>query len=974
MANLNSFLDDAPESIRSNKEVIAWLSEKLETLESEKKIERLEAEIKKLKGSRSNEENLRKQANEWKAKYERLHRAATIPKHEHSEDNAKLIEKTRQQLLKQYDEEIGRRAENEQRQAQQVIEQAKKIERLQAENAKYRQVLEKAKKQDFHPSAPSKATSASGNVYNDLTGYKTKSLTVGNEKQNGTPNNSRRTCSSVSNDIQGNAHAHAAVKLAISTLDAELPESYTKNSIDVESLQLPRRRPGLKVPQFEGSCEVRLGQMIDWGTQSFPKRKAEVRYFNADTFIGAGVFYQLCRMDSCDQYSIRLFYLERLLEEWVREENESGTSKTSQNKLQSRTPPEIIAPAEPSSHPSVCGVAYRQVPCQGGEFVLLLPNPEQYRDLKERRKGSPLLFTVAEKLGARKQGAFVIEIPTASRPELPEQRPQQAQCTTYVPEKLDGFWRLFTKKEKSSLPLLPANPQKVGCLDAATKAYENLVAESFKQKKSLEGVAYQTDIPAETSNERDCAYLPPESPIWPIRGNKLPRTGIPGLHTPTCYRGTPFAPFAWHHEDFELGAINYLHYGQKIWFVTHPGFFDKATATFQEALNIDQDHSQFLRHEAVHGGVQYLRNKDIPTIGFMQEAGQIVVVYPRAYHSGFGATATVAEAVNYADLQYTLPQDYRPCHKKCQPSDPITADLVFPENNCGRTATLRCKPKTVATLCPAPTSQDLREGVPKRKYAPEPKRKPSERPRLKGKKHNEAQDEPSNEPPAKRQKDLPPLEDMANEVINAEERAKSHIMACIDNSDLILPNKTMEKKADQYLVLSARWAKHAPFSRMVALILETHAVELMYYESFGTLFDKNRVLRRLPSEIVDKSLDMLTERPTDSAFRTWLGRRRTFLKLGLEYLLFIPVAGEKRMPGFQDFERLTDHQIQSLRKLIKTPANADTIAKVGERFRRSIIEGDISVWKNIGHNEIRDMNLEEISRRIFPLETEQVER
>lgn len=147
MANLNSFLDDAPESIRSNKEVIAWLSEKLETLESEKKIERLEAEIKKLKGSRSNEENLRKQANEWKAKYERLHRAATIPKHEHSEDNAKLIEKTRQQLLKQYDEEIGRRAENEQRQAQQVIEQAKKIERLQAENAKYRQVLEKAKKQ-----------------------------------------------------------------------------------------------------------------------------------------------------------------------------------------------------------------------------------------------------------------------------------------------------------------------------------------------------------------------------------------------------------------------------------------------------------------------------------------------------------------------------------------------------------------------------------------------------------------------------------------------------------------------------------------------------------------------------------------------------------------------------------------------------------------------------------------------------------
>ncbi|KAI6523171.1 hypothetical protein MCOR10_005343, partial [Pyricularia oryzae] len=147
MANFNSFLNNAPESIRSNKEVIAWLLEKLETLKLEKKIERLEAEIKKLKGSRSNEENLRKQTNEWKAKYKRLHKAATIPKHEHFKDNAKLIEKTRQQLFKQYDKEIGRRAENEQRQTQQIIKQAKKIERLQAENAKYKQVFEKAKKQ-----------------------------------------------------------------------------------------------------------------------------------------------------------------------------------------------------------------------------------------------------------------------------------------------------------------------------------------------------------------------------------------------------------------------------------------------------------------------------------------------------------------------------------------------------------------------------------------------------------------------------------------------------------------------------------------------------------------------------------------------------------------------------------------------------------------------------------------------------------
>ncbi|TLS21472.1 uncharacterized protein PpBr36_10338 [Pyricularia pennisetigena] len=252
-------------------------------------------------------------------------------------------------------------------------------------------------------------------------------------------------------------------------------------------------------------------------------------------------------------------------------------------------------------------------------------------------------------------------MPTASRRELPEQRARQAPCTTYVPEKLDGFWRLFTKKEKSSLPLLPANPEKVGCLDDATNVYGSLVEESFKQKKSL-------------------------------------------------------------------------------------------------------------------------------------------------------------------------------------------------------------------------------------------------------------------------------------------------IMECIDSSDLGLPNKNIENQAHHYLAIGALWAKHAPLMR------------LSYYESSHThiLSDKNRVLPRLRSEVIDKSRDMLLERPTDSAFRTRLARLRPFLKLGLECLLFVPIVVERK----KDSERLTDCDTKSLRELINTSPNADTIAKIGERFRRSIIEGDVLVWKNIGRDKIRNMNVEEVSRRI----------
>ncbi|EJT67996.1 hypothetical protein GGTG_14427, partial [Gaeumannomyces tritici R3-111a-1] len=152
--------------------------------------------------------------------------------------------------------------------------------------------------------------------------------------------------------------------------------------------------------------------------------------------------------------------------------------------------------------------------------------------------------------------------------------------------------------------------------------------------ESIPGVAYQTDIPAHSTKERENAFLPLQSPIWHIRGNQLPREGIPGLHTPTAYRGTKGAPFAWHFENLKLGAINYLYRGRKVWFLTEPGSFDNATEAFSNVLGLEADHDQFLRHQALHYGIKRLQSEGAPTIGFMQEAWQMVVVYPGAYHSG----------------------------------------------------------------------------------------------------------------------------------------------------------------------------------------------------------------------------------------------------------------------------------------------------------------------------------------------------
>ncbi|EJT68233.1 hypothetical protein GGTG_14187 [Gaeumannomyces tritici R3-111a-1] len=221
--------------------------------------------------------------------------------------------------------------------------------------------------------------------------------------------------------------------------------------------------------------------------------------------------------------------------------------------------------------PAACkGVKYRWMPCDDGRVLLLLPTPEQYSDLKKGPEdGSPLLVTVAEELGARTQGAFLIDTPMECRPVLPQQTVQKKRCTIYGPKpvKDDGFWQLFTSRAIQSFPAFDSNPSNFDSdLSVAIKEYEQLLSEaSEKNLQSIEGVGYQTDIPAHTAQERRDALLPPQSPIWRIRGNKLPPEGVPGLHTPTAYRGKKHAPFAWHFEDYKLGALNYLYYGKKVW-------------------------------------------------------------------------------------------------------------------------------------------------------------------------------------------------------------------------------------------------------------------------------------------------------------------------------------------------------------------------------------------------------------------------
>ncbi|KAL8299137.1 hypothetical protein RB593_009147 [Gaeumannomyces tritici] len=549
-------------------------------------------------------------------------------------------------------------------------------------------------------------------------------------------------------------------------------------------------------------------------------------------------------------------------------------------------------------------VEYRWITCDGGEILVLLPTPVQYRELKNPKCGSPVLFAIAEELGAQAQGAFIIDIPKDCRSVLPERPVGESDCTVYYPEKIEsGFWRIRSEKRRRRFPHLDVNPSKANPnIGAAIQEFQ------MRLENGLRGVAYETDIPAHTREDRARASLPGESSLWPIPGQLPKDGGIVGLHTPTGYIGAPGAPFLWHFEDLRLGAMNTQYCGHKAWFVTPPNFFDRATETFIKILGLNPDHDQFLRHEALHGGVDYLRAKGIPTTGFLQRPWQTVVLYPGAYHSGFSVTNTLAEAVNYAGPTYTYPEGYRPCKYECETRPPITYDLVFSPNRGNEAARTgeeetapgggeeKTAPRTLRQRRPITLRPVLAAASrpPKRKR---PAGRPSSASRTgqrDSRSHEpEEQDELQDEPITKRNKIS--VEVLAEELLRpeAEERIRSHALALVEYRTLGLPKPRGDSDwlnyADYCCEFGARWDRGIPFCAMMGLTMNTRSLETMYHKAFGPdeMYTAAGTLKQLPTDISDQFRAKRREM-TDDAFATYLKRLRKYLKIDLDFLPFMP--------------------------------------------------------------------------------------
>ncbi|KAL1020992.1 hypothetical protein UPYG_G00007360 [Umbra pygmaea] len=136
---------------------------------------------------------------------------------------------------------------------------------------------------------------------------------------------------------------------------------------------------------------------------------------------------------------------------------------------------------------------------------------------------------------------------------------------------------------------------------------------------------------------------------------------ISGMKVPWLYVGMVFSAFCWHIEDHWSYSINYLHWGEpKTWY----GVPSVAAELLEEVMKkLTPELFEFqpdLLHQLVTiMNPNILMAHGVPVVRTNQCAGEFVITFPRAYHSGFNQGYNFAEAVNFCTA------DWLPAGRSC---------------------------------------------------------------------------------------------------------------------------------------------------------------------------------------------------------------------------------------------------------------------------------------------------------------------
>lgn len=287
------------------------------------------------------------------------------------------------------------------------------------------------------------------------------------------------------------------------------------------------------------------------------------------------------------------------------------------------------------------------------------------------------MLKYARGMGAENDGCFKVVIPNDWYGPLPEKGAEKVYANAYKIRQIkrNGNWQVTTVPSEGTFSSAEPGPE---CLDSVDGALAKLKKMFNKNKdKQLRSVRYRVDVPAWTAKQRLEAGVPEQSPIHPLRGDKLDQTKaiVPGIHTPYVYESGPHfgATFQVHAEDFRLCSLNHLYKGRKIWIVVPSTAVDVA----EEAFGRKEKCSQFMRHRAEFFFPDKLQKLGIPYRLVDQRPGETIVILPDAYHEGFSTGYTMAEAKNYAEADWSV-DTYQPCEASCELLTAIPAAFMEP--------------------------------------------------------------------------------------------------------------------------------------------------------------------------------------------------------------------------------------------------------------------------------------------------------
>ncbi|ESW15958.1 hypothetical protein PHAVU_007G117400 [Phaseolus vulgaris] len=129
---------------------------------------------------------------------------------------------------------------------------------------------------------------------------------------------------------------------------------------------------------------------------------------------------------------------------------------------------------------------------------------------------------------------------------------------------------------------------------------------------------------------------------------------ISGVLVPWLYIGMCFSSFCWHVEDHHLYSLNYMHWGApKLWY----GVPGKDACKLEEAMRkhlpeLFEEQPDLLHKLVTQLSPSILKSKGVPVYRCVQNPGDFVLTFPRAYHSGFNCGFNCAEAVNVAPVDW----------------------------------------------------------------------------------------------------------------------------------------------------------------------------------------------------------------------------------------------------------------------------------------------------------------------------------